>query len=189
MGIEKLTTSLLSEANKEAEEIVRSAEGHVKQMLDAEKQKSTGRISNAKKNVERALKDQRNERLAWARLEAKRLLAEAKEDAIKNSLEDFFQLLKGVRKSPEYKKFLKASVRQAVNDIGATKPVIRVCKGDGKIIGKISGCKIKEDLTGFGGAIVENKDGSMRVNLTLEMLIDSRRDVLRKHIYDGLFKA
>ena len=104
-------------------------------------------------------------------------------------MEDFFQLLKKVRKSPEYKKFLKASVKQAVSDIKASKPFIRVCKGDAKVLGKINGCKVKEDLICFGGAIVESKDGSMRVNLTLEMLIDSKRDELRKQIYDSLFKA
>jgi V/A-type H+-transporting ATPase subunit E len=187
MGIERLTSSLISDANKEAEEIVKNAEWHASQMLEDERKKNDQYIEKAKTDVELSLTEQQNERFAWARLEAKRIMAEAHEDAIKNTLEDFFILLKKVRSMSEYKKFIKSAISEAVADLGDNAITVHVCKGDAQLIGKISNCKIKEDLQGFGGVIVEGSEGQVRVNMALETLFESKRDDLRKQIYDALF--
>lgn len=186
MGIEKLTTSLVSEANHEAQEIVKTAQWHVDKMLKDEQSKEKGLKDEAKKEVENRLEDQRNERIAWARLEAKRIIADSKEDAISNSLELFFSLLKEVRKTQDYKSFLKKSVQDAVKELG-DKPTVHIIKGDSSVLGKMDGAKIVADLEGLGGAIVESSDGSVRIDLRLETLFDLKRDDLRKEVYEKLF--
>ena len=82
MEIEKLKGSLLSEAKAEAEKTVKSAEADAKAMLSEERAKLSALKSEAEKSVEKSLEEQKNERIAWARLEAKRVLAEAKERAV-----------------------------------------------------------------------------------------------------------
>ncbi len=187
MGIEKLTSSLLTEANSQASELVKSAEWHVEQMISEERAKDKNLMKDAEAEISDILKSQRNERIAWARLEVKRILAEAREDAINNTLEDFFSQLKSARSSKEYKQFLKTSIRGAVNDLGGQKLIVHVVKGDAKLVEKIPNARIIEDLQGFGGVIVETTDGKMRVNMTLETLVESRKDELRKRIYDLMF--
>src|SRR4030095_645015 len=118
MGIEKLKGSLLSEAEKDARKIVEEAQSEAKTLLESERAEKAQRKKAAESEVERLLEEQRNERLAWARLESKRILAEAKEDAMKGVLEDFFAQLQEVRKSPEYKKVLNSAVPAAVNELG-----------------------------------------------------------------------
>jgi len=184
MGIEKLKNSLLSEASGEAEKIVKTAEAHVKGMLKEERTKLKAKEADADTEIEKLLEERRNERAAWARLEAKRITAEAKEDAIKNVLEDFFQDLKKVRKSPQYSKFLKTAVADAVAELGKGAKV-HVLKGEKKLLPKLA--NVVEDLQGLGGALVETQDGKIRMDLTLETLFDSRRDEVRKQIYGGLF--
>ena len=186
MGIEKLKSSLLSEANKESETIIEGAQAQVKAIMEEERAKSASMKAEAEKEVKRLLEEQRNERTAWARLEAKRILAEAKEDAIKGVLEDFFDVLVTMRKSPEYKKFLNNAVNQAASELGG-KVVIHVAKGEGASVPKLKDAKVVEDLEGLGGAIVESVDGKVSVNLTLEMLLDTQRDELRKQVYEKLF--
>ena len=186
MGIEKLTTSLVSEANHEAQEIVKTAQWHVDKMLKDEQSKEKGLKEEAKKEVEQRLRDQRNERIAWARLEAKRILADSKEDAISNSLELFFSLLKDIRKSAQYKSFLKKSVQDAVKELGG-KPTVHIIKGDSPALGKVNGAKTVADLDCLGGAIVESSDGSVRIDLRLETLFELKRDDLRKVVYEKLF--
>ncbi|HID72795.1 TPA: hypothetical protein EYP38_02530 [Candidatus Micrarchaeota archaeon] len=133
------------------------------------------------------LEGQKNERIAWARLEAKRILAEAREDAIKNVLEGFFEALGKAKKGKAYKGFMAKAVKSAVSELGTSGLVIHVCKGEGKLVGRVRGAKVVQDLDALGGAIVESKNGKMRVNLTLETLFESRRDELRKKISDKIF--
>lgn len=186
MGIEKLKGSLLSEANKEAETIVASAEAHVRNMLDEEKAKGSATKAEAEKEVEKLLEEQRNERIAWARLETKRMMAEAREDAIKDVLEEFFSVLEGMRKSPEYKKFMKSSVEKAAAELGG-RVTVHVVKGEKELVPKLKDATVVDDLQGLGGALVESGDGKTRINLTLETLFEAKRDDLRKQIYEKLF--
>ena len=185
MGIEKLKGSLISEASEDARKIVDGAEAEAKAMLEAERSRKAAMRKEAEKDVERQLEEQRNERIAWARLESKRVMAEAREDAIKDVLADFFDALGSVRKSPEYKKYLNSSVSAALAELGSGSTV-RVAKGDKALI-SAKGAKVVEDLEGLGGAVVETADGKIRIDLTLETMFESRRDDIRKSVYEKLF--
>ena len=186
MGIEKLKGSLLSEAEEDAQKIVQAAQMHVKNMLEEERAKGASLKKDAEKEIGRLLEDERNERIAWARLESKRVLAEAREDAIKNTLEDFFGSLKSVRKSPEYKKFLATAVADAKDQLGKDASV-HIVKGDKALLSAAKDADISEDLDALGGAMVESADGKIRIDLTLETLFESKRDEIRKQIYEKLF--
>ncbi len=186
MGIEKLKNSLLSEAAEEANAILQNAQSEVEKMHREQKGKQADMKAKAEKELEKTLEDQENERIAWARLEAKRIGAEAREDAIKNVLEEFFEVLKKSRKTAEYKNFIKKAVPAAAADLGGT-VTIHVLKGEKALVPKIKDAKVAEDLKGLGGALVESEDGRIRVDLTLETLVDSKRDEIRKQIAEDLF--
>lgn len=187
MGIEKLTSTLLKDAQDEAAGIIETAEGHVKKMKADERAKSASLEKEAEAEVEKILKEERNERLAWARLEAKRVVAEAREDAIGNAIEDIFSSLKEIRSSKEYKAFVSKKVSEAVNELGG-KLTIHVVKADKNLLPKLpKGCVVVADLDALGGAVIETEDGKMRVDLTLETVIELRRDELRKKISAELF--
>ncbi|MCI0503292.1 V-type ATP synthase subunit E [Candidatus Micrarchaeota archaeon] len=186
MGIEKLKGSLLSEASEDARKIVEAAETHVARMVEDERSGMAARKKEADREVEKLLEEQRNERIAWARLESKRILAEAREDAIKGVVEDFFDSLSNVRKTPEYKKFLGKAVAEAAAELGGNVSV-HIVKGDKPLLPAIKGAKVSEGLEALGGAIVETTDGKIRIDLTLETLFEARRDETRKRIYDKLF--
>ncbi len=186
MGIEKLKGSLLSEANEDARKITETAEAHVKSMVEEERSKTAAMRKEAEQEVERLLEEQRNERLAWARLESKRMLAEAREDAIKAVLDDFFDAMGSARKTPEYRKFLTRAIADAAGELGS-QVTVRVAKGEKALVPALKNANVVEDLDGLGGAIVEASNGKVMVDLTLETLFETRRDEIRKQIYDKLF--
>lgn len=186
MGIERLKGSLLSEAKEDAGKIIQAAEAHVARMVEEERSRKEASKKEADKDIERLLEEQRNERIAWARLESKRVLAEAREDAIKGVIGDVFDSLAKARKTPEYKKFLARSIPQAAAELGAG-PTVRVCKGDRALVPEIKGAKVVEDLEGLGGAIVESADGKIRIDLTIETMFETSRDEIRKRIHERLF--
>jgi len=190
MGIERLTSSLIKEADDEAAKIVEAAEWHVRKMKEDERSKRSVLKKDAEKAVEKLLSEQKNERLAWARLEAKRVTAEAREDAINSVIDDLFSSLTEVRKSKEYKDFLSRSVSAALKELKGTKLSVHVRKEDKKLLPKLpDGCKVSAELGALGGAVIETQDGKMKVDLTLETLFELRRDDLRKMISEKLFSG
>ncbi len=186
MGIDKLTGSLIDEATREAAEIEKTAQWHVDSMLKEEKSKESGIKDKARAQVNVKLAEQKNERIAWARLEAKRIISEAKEDAISDNIEEFFNSLKDVRKSPQYKLFLAKSVSMASGELGEGL-IIHIHKGEVPMLGKIEGNKVVADLEGLGGAIIESADSMVRIDMRLETLFEIKKDSLRKAIYDKVF--
>ena len=186
MGIEKLKGSLLSEAGEDARKILAASEAQAKAVLDEERARRAALKKDSEKEIERVIGEQKNERIAWARLESKRILAEAREDAIKAVLEEFFESIGSVRKSPEYKKFLSEAASSAAGELGSG-AVIHVSKGDKALFSPPKGARVSEDLEGLGGAMVESVDGKIRIDMTLETMFEGRRDEIRKKIYDNLF--
>jgi V/A-type H+-transporting ATPase subunit E len=187
MGIEKLKGSLLAEAQEDADKIAASAQGQAKTITDEERAKCSAIRKEAEAEVERLVVEQRNERLAWARLESKRIMAESREDAIHAVLDDFFAELKTARKTQQYKKFMGTAVARAAAELGDD-VTIHVVKGDKALLhASLKDATVVDDLKGLGGALIESADGKFRMDLTLESLFESSRDEIRKQVYEKLF--
>ncbi len=186
MGIEKLKSSLLSEAQQESARIVEDAQKQAKTMLEEERARCAAMKSTAEKELESRLEEQREERLAWARLEARRILAEAREDAIKSVLEDFFEVLNTMRKSGDYKKLLSTTLSQAISDVGPGS-TIHVLKGDKALLSAPKNVKVVEDLEGLGGLVAESANGKIISDHTIETIFETRRDEMRKNVNEKLF--
>ncbi|MBD3398402.1 hypothetical protein GF412_04225 [Candidatus Micrarchaeota archaeon] len=189
MGIDHLTADILAEARKEAKAITDAAEAEKKKALDEEKQKVKKLLSAAEKEADAFVAAQQRERIAWAKLEAKKIEGEARESVIRDAMDSLYKNMADFRKSkPEqYEKFLNERVNAATTEIVTKTHIARVCKGDKKLL-KGFGGTIREDLTGMGGAIVLSPDESVQVDCTLEGLFEEKREFLRKKLYERLFR-
>lgn len=187
MGIEKLTSTLLKEGEEESNKIIETAKWHVQKMIEDERAKQQERKATVEEEVKKLFNEERNERLAWARLEGKRIIAEAKEDAIKQAMDELYELAPQIRKSDEYARWLAREVSKAVGEFSG-KAIVRVVAGDKKLLSKIS-AKVEEDLHALGGAVVESADGKMRVDLRFETLFESRSDDIRRKLASELFES
>ena len=187
MGIEQLTADILSESKNEAKQITEGAEAEKKRLLDEEKKAVSAMLAKAEAEATALVESQRRERVAWARLEGKKLEGEAREEVIRDALDALYSQLEKFRKSKEYGDFLSARIESGIKEIGIPNPVVRVCKGDKKFV-KNGKAKVVEDLEGMGGAIVESADGSVRVDLTMETLFEDKKEFLRKKLYEKLFR-
>ena len=187
MEIEELTAAILEEAKKEAQQTVSSAEAESKSMLSEEKKKLREQLEKAEAEAEAFNESQHRERIAWARLEAKRVISEAKEKAIDDCMEELFGMMRSFTRDRRYPKFLKKKVQAALQELGAPRAVVHVRKGDKKHLAGIK-ATVKEDLDGFGGAVVESADGKVSINLTLANLLDESKEHVRKRLYESLFR-
>lgn len=191
MGIDTLTTSLLEEAQKKAHAIVASAQSSVEKMYGEENAKRALLLKYADEEVRHLLDETKRERIAWARLEAKRILSEAKEEVIRGVLDDFFTLLSKVRKNSAYKDFMCRSLEKAISELkshGISDFVIYCSKDDKGMLADVK-ARIVPTLDSFGGIIAESGNGNVRIDLTLEALFETKRDELRSLVYEKLFKV
>lgn len=186
MGIEKLTSSLLVDARNEAGEIIKAAEWHVEKMLSEEKAKRAILLKNAEEEAQHLIAEYEKERVAWSRLEAKRIISEAKEDAVRDFLDAFFDMLPALKKSAAYKDFVKSCLKKAGEELGSN-VLIHCVKGEKSLISSVSSGKVVEDLKSIGGVVVETSDGKSRIDMRFESLFDSKREDLRKYFYQLIF--
>jgi len=189
MTMNKLISSLVSDSKSEAEGIIKSAESDVERFLAEEKAKRAILLREADSECGLMLSEQKRERIAWARLEGRRILAEAKEDAIIATLGSMYEMLAELKKSSAYGNFVKEAIARAVAELSnEDELVLHIAKGDKKYAGKFKG-EVLEDLDAVGGVLVERADGKVCVNLTLESVLEARKDDLRKKIYETLFEV
>ncbi|MFH2105966.1 MAG: V-type ATP synthase subunit E [Candidatus Micrarchaeota archaeon] len=187
MGIEKLTSVIISDANKQAEDIVNSAANQAKQMIHEENAKSLLMLRSSEESLRSQMEAHRDERISWARLESKRISAEANEDAISNSLEMFFDLLKKSKGSRKYKAFIESCVSKAGEELGQN-PTFYVCKGEKSLLPKGLKGKVVESETLLGGLVAESTDGKFRLDMSFDSLFAFQKDELRKQVYQMLFE-
>lgn len=187
MGINHLTADILAEARKEAKAITDAAEAESRKALEEEKKKTKKVLSEAEKEADSFVAAQQRERIAWAKLEAKKTVGDAKEYVVRDAMDSFYKVLAGFRKSRQYEKFLNERVKAATQEILTKTHTARVCKGDKKLLKGFKGT-IREDLTGMGGAIVLSPDETVQVDCTLEGLFEEKREFLRKKLYERMFR-
>jgi len=187
MPVEKLGSSLLADARKEANAKIRNAEKQAEELLSHAEKEWMEKEKEVLKQTEEMIKEERKERLAWARLEGKRRIEEAKDEVVKKVMDALADRFKRYRRSAEYRNFLKGLVKKAEVEIGKKGMVIHVAEGDGKIVKGMG--SVKEDLDSLGGVVVESRDGSVRVDYSFESLMEMKKEEIRRIVYDGVFKG
>lgn len=189
MGIERITSSIIAQANEEANERINSAKKLASNNIAEAGLIRDKLLKSVRESFESYQAEHEKERFAWARLESKRIIAEAKEDVIKNAFESMFSDFSDLRKSSEYKNFIKASVNSCIKELGSESVIIHCLKGEKSLIVVSAKAKILEDLDGLGGCIVELSDKSVRIDLTLEALFENKREQIRKDLYSKFFSG
>lgn len=187
MDIGRLTSGILAEARAEAEAVAREAEARKREALSGERQKSAAMLSDAKAEAEKFVSAQKRERVAWAKLEAKKLLGEARETVVREAMDGLYKGLSSFRRDKRYAAFLNARIAEGIEELSVPSPVVYVCRGDSGLVAA-KGATVKEELSGMGGAIVASSDGSVRVDYTLETLFEEKRELLRKKVYEMMFR-
>lgn len=177
--------TILKDARKDGETVLHKAEGELEAELAAVKREGEAKVELASQEAKALTENEKRERLSWAKLEGKRVTAEAKEDAVNEVLDALMDKLEAYSGTKQYADKMKSGIAAAVKELGG-KAVVHVKKGDRKLV-PIPGTDVKEDASIIGGAIVESKDGKLRIDLSLEEAFSMRRDDLRKDLYARMF--
>jgi V/A-type H+/Na+-transporting ATPase subunit E len=123
---------------------------------------------------------QHGQKIAGARMQARKLEYEAREAALERSLGSVQDMLKEYTRSNEYPDVLARMYALAVNELGK----------DLRVMGRAEDASTLKDLAGrgfvaqpqaiLGGLIAETPEGDRRLTLTFDELLRYREDRLRE---------
>jgi len=186
--LETLQKEILLDAKREANAILAEAEEERRRILAEANKERESVLTTAREGIARVIDAERNERVTSARLNAKRVVNDAKSKVVDQVVEAVWTAFKETRNRPAYAKQLEALVNQGLKEFGG-KGVVHLNALDLKseVAKKYKAKLTKEPLQAAGGAIVASEDGRIRVDYTLEQLFAEKRESVRKAVYTELF--
>jgi vacuolar-type H+-ATPase subunit E/Vma4 len=136
--------------------------------------KESARLSEAEAARERA------QRLAAAKLKARKLLYEARETRLADAVRGTRELLRAYADSDEYPATLQRMYETATSRLGKQVRVLGRAE-DAEKLAKVAGKAVDpKPLPILGGLVVETLDGSRRLNLSFDELLRLREDRVRE---------
>jgi len=187
MSLETLTKQIEVDTEKQAKQIVSDAENKAKEIVrDAEK-KAKQIVGQEIENARNTAAAEKATAIASAKLETKRIIEEAKEQATENAVEQAWKEFKAVRKSREYRKILRNSIEKGLKSL-SEKAIVQVSEEDfseAKGLAKNAALK-KAGIV--GGAIISSTDEKIIVNNSLEAFFEQKRDEVKARLYHKMFQ-
>ncbi len=134
----------------------------------------------ARRAGEREAVRERTQRIAAARLAARKLAYEARERRMGDALDQSRDLLKEYTEGSEYPKVLKRMYASAVDVLGKSIRVYGRAE-DAAALKSVAGKNFDDrEAPILGGLIAETSDGERRLNLSFDELLRLREDRLRE---------
>jgi len=123
---------------------------------------------------------ERAQRLAAAKLQARKLLYEAREKRLEGALGETRVLLQEYTRSPQYPTVLKRMMAAATESLGKQLRILGRSE-DAAVLSKLAGKSFDPAPQPIlGGLVAETVDGSRRLNLSFDELLRLREDRVRE---------
>jgi len=187
MGFDELVRELEKGAEAESRKILHASEKNAGKTVEGAKEKADGILKAARKEAAEFAKQEASEKETSAKLDAKKMLDEARDEAVEACILQVWQKFRSdALKKSSYPALLGKLVEEGAREIGAGQGAAVYVRDEDR--GLAPGYALKKLPAEYsGGAIVESPNGKVRTNKTLEEIFAQKRPVLRKEIYDRLF--
>ncbi len=186
MGFDELAGELHKSADAEGRKTIHAAQRNAAKIVEAAQEKAEETVKSAKKEVAAAIKQESAEHVTSAKLSAKKIVDDARDEAVEAALQDIWKLFRSnaLRKST-YPALLSALIRDGMRELGSGEATVYVRDEDRPLVSGYRLAKLPAQYC--AGAIVETANGKIRVNKTLEEIFSQKKGDLKKEIYDKLF--
>lgn len=181
MTLQTLVKEIEARSAKEVRDLESKLEAERKSVEEQAREES-GRIkTEADRRAQLEATRERARLVAAAKLQAKRMLFEAREKRTAAALEDVRQRLAAYAKTPEYAPLLTNMATAGAAALGGDVRLLARPEDEPLLPAKLRAL-VDDDrpLRTAGGLIVEKKDGSRALNFTFEELLRLREDRVRE---------
>jgi V/A-type H+/Na+-transporting ATPase subunit E len=185
MAMEEVAKDILDKARGEADQRIRAAETERERILH----EADVKIENMRKAEEKELQDNlarmRRQEISSAELEAKKIVLNARKDVLARTFEETLSELSKMKpqeKSALYKKIL-ADGKKVIH-----KPKVFCPEGEADLLAGLRGCDSLTEIAIGPGLILENEDGSVRLDYRFKTILESIWNRELKTISNTLFE-
>ncbi len=186
MGFEELASELHKGAEAESKKIAHASESEAKKIVKKAHNDAQAMLQQAKSDAAEFVKQESSEKLTSAKLSAKKIVDEAKSDAVEVSLKQVWQAFReNALLKENYPAILSRLIESGLSELGSRQAIVYVRDQDKELVQGFSTKSLPKQYS--GGAIIESEDGKVRVNKTLEEIFSGKQPELRKKAYDKLF--
>ncbi len=203
MGADKITSKILEDANKTANEIKSNAEKEAESILQKAKEEAELKKQNILKKGEKEAEMIYNRIIAEAKLNAKKKMLEERENLIKMAIEKLEEDLVKLPKKDNYKDILLKLIIEAVFSVGGGELILQLNKNDYDLINdetlwaiekeaeerlrKTTILKRGEPVDIIGGCIIKTSDELKVYDNSLESVFERNLESIRAKVADLLF--
>jgi len=184
MALDKVANNILDNARKEADLRIQEAEKERAKILQETDQKIERMQKAEEKELQDALVRMRRQELSSAELEAKKIVLNKRKDILNRTFNEMLRELSTMdpkEKSALYKKIL-ADGKKVIH-----KPKVFCPKGEADLLAGLRGCESLTETDMESGLILENEDGTVRLDFRFRTILESIWDRELKNISNTLF--
>jgi vacuolar-type H+-ATPase subunit E/Vma4 len=187
MGLDNLVDEIMRSASEDADHMERETKDRCAQIVKDAELAAEQKLAKAKEDTQKSVEAEKSERIAAARLQAKKLIEDAHEGAVNSVLDEAWHKVAARAKSRDYPKLLKRLIEKGAKELGRKDFVVMVRSADRKAAKDMKYSLSEDSAECEGGAVVMSSDEKVRVDMTFEALFASKKEDLRKQIYTALF--
>jgi V/A-type H+-transporting ATPase subunit E len=185
MALDKVANDILDNARKEADQRIQEAEKERGRILQEADQKVDRMRKVEEKELQDSLMRMRRQELSSAELEAKKIVLNKRKDVLNRTFDEMVKELSAMdpkEKSHLYKKIL-ADGKKVIH-----KPKVFIPKGEADLLAGLRGCESLTETDISTGLILENEDGTVRLDYRFKTILESIWDKELKSISNTLFE-
>jgi V/A-type H+-transporting ATPase subunit E len=203
-GADKIVSSILSDAQSEADVFIQKAEEESSSIMDEGQKKAQMEKEKILEDAKKQSGMKYQQIISEAKMNARRAQLEAREEVIEDAFKEAMEELKKIAatSSEEYKKALSEIIKEAAIEVGGGDLTVHLKSEDVDKIkdslatiqsdveagsGEKTTLEIGENIETIGGAIVKTKTGEIEVNNTIEARMLRFKKNLRSEVAKVLF--
>ncbi len=192
MSIENITANILKDATNGADDAVNAAKKNAEVIINKAKEEAAEIIKSAAEKAQKDAESLKSRKVSAAELQMRKMMLQAKQDAIKNSFNTALEKLKNMPEE-KYINYLAEEIIKVPNN-----GTIILNKKDKEKIGekliKLVNEKLNAEkytlsnntVNSSGGFVL--KSGNIEINNTFEAILESMKDELTNEVAGALFK-
>ncbi|HIH86438.1 MAG TPA: V-type ATP synthase subunit E [Methanosarcinales archaeon] len=182
MGLENVVNDILEQAKTEVSAIEAEAQDEAAAMIDKAKNKAEKILADSKTEVEANIQRRLKQEKSSAQLEIKRAALNAKKDVLDSVYQSAREAISSL--APDK----NASMLKAILDEhGSDGSRVYSNARDAKLVRELTDLTFMAEIDCIGGLIIENDDGSVRLDYTFDRILDDVSEQTLKPVSDILF--
>lgn len=182
MGLETVVKDILDVAQNEKSEINAGADAEVSRIIDEARQTAKKIMGESLSKAEDDIKKIRQQEISSSNLEVKRAILNARKEVLENVYQQVVEKIATL--SPSKNEELLKTIIEKQQGNGSR---IYSNRDSEDIVKRLSSLEYAGNIECIGGVVIENEDGTIRLDYTYDLLLRNVNDQSLKQLSGILF--